>query len=280
MPALPGPKPRAMRPTTPRIAELHAPAAWRVVDFISDLHLQADQPLTVQRWADYLARTRADAVFILGDLFEAWIGDDVLAASAGAASPGGFEADCAEILRQAASRCAVYFMHGNRDFLVGEALARHCTLTLLHDPTTLVYGGQRWLLSHGDELCLDDRDYLQFRAQVRQPAWQQAFLQRPMAERRAIARGLRQESQARKDGGASYADVDADAARAWLQAAGATALIHGHTHQPADHLLGPGLRRHVLSDWEPQADPARAEVLRLRLAGDTVTLQRLPADAV
>jgi UDP-2,3-diacylglucosamine hydrolase len=163
-------------------------------------------------------------------------------------------------------------MHGNRDFLVGQALMTSCGATLLADPTVLDFDGQRWLLSHGDALCLDDTEYLQFRRQVQQPAWQEAFLAKPLAERKAIARSLRTQSEARKHSGAVYADVDNTAARQWLQAAGAQTLIHGHTHRPANHDLGQGLQRVVLSDWDAAATPPRAEVLRLNASG----LQRLP----
>lgn len=263
-----------MNPTTPRIAELTAPAVWQVVDFISDLHLQASEPATVQAWEHYMAHTRADAVFILGDLFEVWVGDD---GPASADDEARFEARCVHTLHTTAQGRAVFFMHGNRDFLLGNAFAQACGLRLLADPTVLVFGGQRWLLSHGDALCLDDTDYLQFRAQVRSPEWQQAFLARPLAERRAIARGLRTESEARKRSGAVYADVDAAAAADWLQTAQALELIHGHTHKPADHAFGAGLRRRVLSDWDAAATPARAEVLRLRLDTGAVQVQRLPA---
>lgn len=262
-----------MNPTTPPLAQVIAPANWTVVEFISDLHLQTQEPLTLQAWAHYLANTQADAVFILGDLFDVWVGDDVLA--------DGFEDHCCRTLRAAAAHRAVFFMHGNRDFLLGDAFAQTCQLTLLADPTVLVFGGQRWLLSHGDALCLDDRPYLEFRAKVRAAAWQTEFLSRPLAERQTIAQGLRQQSEARKRSGMSYGDVDSDAARQALHTAMAHTLIHGHTHQPADHDLGQGLRRIVLSDWDGAATPARAQVLRLRLDDahppGNVLVQRLDA---
>jgi UDP-2,3-diacylglucosamine hydrolase len=268
-----------MTSTTPRFAELQAPAHWRVVDFISDLHLQLAEPATVAAWERYLARTRADAVFILGDLFEVWVGDDGQQADDAEAR---FEHHCLQVLRATAAARAVYFLHGNRDFLFGEASARGAGLTLLEDPTVLDFGGQRWLLSHGDALCLDDREYLQFRAQVRTHAWQQAFLSQSLAARRAVARGLRQQSEARKRSGMPYADVDAALARDWLLAAAATTLIHGHTHQPADHALGAGLQRCVLSDWDAAAMPPRAEVLRLQRPDNAgpVQLRRLAASAI
>ena len=262
--------------TVPQMAELHAPSSWRTVDFISDLHLSDEAPNTVTAWRHYLESTPADAVFILGDLFEVWVGDDAVSDTAvSAAAPpesARFEDRCARVLGHAASRLALFFMHGNRDFLVGQRLMDLCHSTLLSDPTVLVFEGQRWLLSHGDALCLDDVDYLKFRQQVRSPAWQSTFLAKPLAERQAIARGLRQQSEARKQSGADYADVDAAAARQWLQAANAPTLIHGHTHKPALHDLGQGLTRVVLSDWDADATVLRTEVLRLRSNG----LQRIP----
>jgi UDP-2,3-diacylglucosamine hydrolase len=256
----------------PRIAELTAPPVWRTVDFISDLHLQAAEPATFEAWRRYMASTPADAVFILGDLFEVWVGDD-------AASEPGFEHDCAAVLREATGHRAMLFMPGNRDFLVGAAFLASCGVQPLADPTVLGFAGQRWLLSHGDALCLDDVDYQRFRAEVRCEAWQRNFLARPLPERQAIARGLRQQSEARKRSGspADYADVDPEAARQWLAAARAGTLIHGHTHKPADHGLGRDaaghpLQRTVLSDWDAAATPPRTQVLRLTPDG----LQRLP----
>ena len=236
-----------------------APPDWTRVDFISDLHLQASEALTVNAWQTYMDSTRADAVFILGDLFEVWVGDDV--ASVGSA--GGFERQCAAVLQRAATRIPVFFMHGNRDFLVGPAFMAQCHGTLLDDPTVLDFGGQRWLLSHGDAMCLADTAYLAFRAKVRSALWQQDFLARPLAERQAIARDLRAQSEARKKAGTTFADVDSEAALACLRRAGASQMIHGHTHRPANHVLGPDLQRLVLSDWDMAAKPPRAQVLRL-----------------
>lgn len=256
-----------MAPTLPRFAELPAPANWRTVDFISDLHLQASEPATFEAWRSYMAATPADAVFILGDLFEVWVGDDVLALS-------GFEADCAAVMHAAAGRLAVFFMHGNRDFLASDGLMAATDATLLHDPTVLAFNGQRFLLTHGDALCLDDHDYMAFRAQVRTPQWQQRFLAQPLAERQAVARGLRDASESRKRAASDYADADAAAAREWLTAARAPMMIHGHTHKPATHDLGHGLQRVVLSDWDAAAQPARLQVLRLDAGG----LHRLTLD--
>ena len=247
--------------TVPRFAALPARAHWRTVDFISDLHLKPEEPLTFDAWARYLRHTPADAVFMLGDLFEVWVGDDAIQES------GGFEAQGCAALRAAAQRLPVYFMHGNRDFLAGPAFLAHCGIIGLADPTLLVFGGERFVLSHGDLLCLDDVDYQRFRVQARSAEWQAYFLAQPLAVRRAQARGIRQESEARKQSGAIYADVDGPAAIDWLNAAHAHTLIHGHTHKPARHALAPGLQRVVLSDWDAAAHPPRAEVLRLTAQG-------------
>jgi UDP-2,3-diacylglucosamine hydrolase len=244
---------------------VNAPAHWRVIDFISDTHLQASQTQTWLAWQHYMASTEADAVFILGDLFEVWVGDDVITARSGQAP--GFEARCQQVLADASQRLSLFFMHGNRDFLLGETFAAACNMTLLPDPTVLVFDAQRWLLSHGDELCLADTDYQQFRTLVRSASWRASFLAKPLAQRQAVARGLRDQSESRKASGATYADVDTPAALAWLTAAQASTLIHGHTHHPADHLLNLAdenpIHRRVLSDWDAAATPPRLEVLRL-----------------
>ena len=244
--------------------ELTAEPTWQAGDFISDLHLHASEAATFHAWQHYMQATPADAVFILGDLFEVWVGDDSL-------QDGSFESQCAQVIRQTALRAPVFFMHGNRDFLVGQGLMASCHATLLDDPTILIFNDKRWLLSHGDALCIDDLAYMQFRTQVRSPEWQRDFLTKPLAERQTTARGLRQQSEARKQSGAEYADVDTQAARQLLGDANALTLIHGHTHKPAEHDLGDGMRRVVLSDWDAAATPPRAEAIRLTDEG----LQRL-----
>ena len=135
------------------------------------------------------------------------------------------------------------------------------------------FGAHKVLLSHGDALCLEDVDYQRFRAQVRDPAWIAALLQRPLAEREALGRQLRAQSEARHQTHPTYADADPDLTRQWLRQAGADILVHGHTHRPAEHALGGGQVRWVLSDWDARAKPPRAEVLRLDRDGK---LRRYP----
>jgi UDP-2,3-diacylglucosamine hydrolase len=215
----------------------------------------------------------ADAVVILGDLFEVWVGDDAVRA-------GSFEAECVAVLRDVGQRLSLYIMQGNRDFLMGEALMGACHATLLPDPSVLTFGGQRWTLSHGDALCLDDTEYQAFRRRVRSPVWQADFLNKPLSERQAIAREMREASQSRQQGQALYADVDPPQALRCLATAHSRHLIHGHTHRPAEHALDALNRRTVLSDWDMQAAPPRAEILRLSLAGQTPHLNRIGAQAI
>lgn len=254
----------------PTFWEMVAPPEWSAIDFISDLHLAEDTPLTFAAWAAHMRHTRASAVFILGDLFEVWIGDD--------ARHEGFEARCCEVLAEAASRLTVGFMVGNRDFLVGCQMASACGLLALPDPTVLVAFGERLMLSHGDALCIADEEYQRFRTLVRSDAWRSEFLALPLAERREQARRIRAASQQRQANrpADSWADVDAASAVRWMHEAGTPTLIHGHTHRPAREALAPGQVREVLSDWdlEGRHGAPRAEVLRLRGAG----LARIPPE--
>ena len=244
--------------------EVHAPPPWRSIDFISDLHLAADTPLTFEAWAAYLLGTPADAVFILGDLFEVWIGDDVRFE--------GFEARCAEVLTQSAQRCSLHFMVGNRDFLLGDEMLGACGITPLADPCVLTAFGERWLLTHGDELCIADTEYQKFRAMVRSAGWQASFLSQPLEARLRFAREVRSQSEMRKrelPSPSDWADIDPTMAIEWLQRGNCSTMIHGHTHRPATESLGQGCTRHVLSDWDLGHVPHRAEVLRLTATGLT-----------
>jgi len=250
----------------PQFWEFRAPETWRTVDFISDLHLQPGLPRTYQAFAAHLRNTPADAVFILGDLFEAWVGDDMRYT--------GFEAEVAEALEDASSLRSLAFMAGNRDFLVGGEMLQECGVMALSDPTVLVAFGERLLLTHGDALCLDDQAYRRFRAEVRSEPWRQAFLARPLAERRALAARMRDASMAhqRSQDPSSWADIDVATAVSWMHEAGAPLMVHGHTHRPGTQELAPGFTRVVLSDWELDAGAPRAEVLRLTRHG----LERVP----
>ena len=271
------------------LSELAAPATWQTIDFVADLHLQHDDA-TWQAFAHYVQHTSADAIFLLGDILELWAGDDALQHPSQA-----FARKLVHMLHAASQHKALYFMHGNRDFLVGRAFCQAAGLTLLADPCVLQLAAsncaigpeqndasgtgagaeQRILLSHGDALCIDDVAYMQFRQQVRSPMWQQGLLQQPLEQRLALAQQLRQQSSQRKNelGVEGYADVDAPLAVQWLQQNGCALLVHGHTHKPQDHDLpatvnGQPLRRMVLSDWDMLASPPRAEVLRLQLQPD------------
>lgn len=243
-------------------ALFQAPATWQAVDLISDLHLQASEAATFEAWRAHMRATSADAVLLLGDVFEVWVGDDAVATDP-------FLQACAQVLREASQRMTVGFMAGNRDFLVGPQFRAECGLMALQDPTLLVWGTQRILLSHGDALCLGDTAYQRFRALSRTAGWQADFLARPLAERLALAQAMRAQSEAHNQSVAYFADADADMSRDWLQASGAQLLVHGHTHRPADHAVAglPGATRQVLSDWHACPEALRAEVLRLHADG-------------
>jgi UDP-2,3-diacylglucosamine hydrolase len=221
--------------------------------FASDVHLSAAHPATTEAFLAFVDAAvvgRTYRFFILGDLFEYWVGDD--------------DADDALAEHVAARLCAVAergvaiaFMPGNRDFLVGPVFAAAARTTILPDPYRERIGGIDLLLSHGDALCTDDVDYQRFRSMVRNPAWQQGFLARPMAERRMMVAGARQQSEAAKQvKAAAIMDVNEAAVDSLLAEHPATVLIHGHTHRPAHHrhALPEGAReRRVLTDWDAEA---------------------------
>ncbi len=215
--------------------------------FISDLHLAEERPATTERFERFLAREvpGSDALYVLGDLFEYWVGDDGLELA--------FPARIAALLRAAARAAPAFFMHGNRDFMVASRFCAETGIRLIPDPTVIDLYGERTLLMHGDTLCTGDQAYLAFRAQVRNPAWQAAALAKPIAERVAIARGLRSRSEGAKEGkGEEIMDVAPEAVREALVSAGCRVLIHGHTHRPARHELeagGHACVRWVLPDW-------------------------------
>jgi len=250
---------------------IEAPESWRTVDFISDLHLQEKEIATFEVWQAYMQNTTADAVFILGDLFEVWVGDD-------AAEQHTFLQRCSAVLKACASKRQVAFMRGNRDFLVGTAFLNACHVLDLQDPSVLNFASQKWLLSHGDAGCLGDTDYQAFRQMVRKPSWQNDFLAKPLTERERIARQLRAQSEMlKKDSLAAYADVADEWSSQLLHEAGATCLVHGHTHRPALHSLSqdPLMQRYVLSDWDVASARPRAEALRWHFEGQVERINLL-----
>ena len=213
--------------------------------FISDCHLDPQRPQVEARLIDFLDHRAdtADSLYILGDLFEVWLGDDDAAAAG---------RTVLDSLRRLARRAAVYFIAGNRDFLLGPAFADSVGLTLLREPQRLALGDHVAVLIHGDTLCTDDVDYQRFRALVRSPEWQAEFLARPLAERRRIAAQLRSDSvDAMAQKSAAIMDVNETEVADCFRAQRVDTIIHGHTHRPAVHRYGEGLTRYVLGDWNP-----------------------------
>jgi UDP-2,3-diacylglucosamine hydrolase len=235
--------------------------------FISDLHLDPARPDITSQALEFLAKEAqgADALYILGDLFEAWVGDD---------DPEPEKRRVIAALRRLSDAgLPCFFMHGNRDFLVGEGFAAESGCTLLDDPTIIELHGTRVLLMHGDTLCTDDHEYQAFRAMVRNPAWQQGMLARPLAERLALAKHLRETSAASMAGKSmEIMDVNQGAVEEAMRQHGVYTLLHGHTHRPAVHrfeLDGHEAVRIVLGDWYTQGSA-------LRWDADGFVLQTLP----
>ena len=231
--------------------------------FVSDLHLTPDRPPATEVFLDFLARVagQAQALYILGDLFEYWVGDDDL--------DDDYNSSIADALR-AASRKGVklYFMRGNRDVLAGEAFATRCGATLLADPLLVDLHGTRTLLMHGDTLCTDDVEYQNFRAYARDAGNQGRFLAQSLQERKKQMIGMRAQSEQSKQAKtAEIMDVNALAVQQAFRAAGVDRLIHGHTHRPGRHVHrvdGRERERWVLGDWY-----ARGSYLRCDAAGCT-----------
>ena len=220
--------------------------------FISDLHLQESHPRTAEAFFRFLAEhaAHAEQLYLLGDIFEYWAGDDDIDAP--------FHARVVQALRQLSdSGVALSWMAGNRDFLAGAGFARAAGLSLLAEPHVLQINGRRIALVHGDAECTLDIKYMEFRAMVREPAWQAQFLALPLAQRKGIIAGLREGSrEAHTAKSCEIMDVTPAAIEAVFAATGAELLIHGHTHRPALHRHG-DKRRYVLPDWELDGEPAR-----------------------
>lgn len=243
----------------PPLAVFEAPAHWRSIEFLSDLHLCADTPRTLDALTRHLRSTDADAIVVLGDLFEVWVGDDVRF------SP--FEQACMQVLHEASKHHYLAFIAGNRDFLVGGDFLHDAGMQGWADPTLLKAFGSSVLLTHGDALCLSDTRYQQFRQQVRGAAWQTSFLSQTLAERQAQARQMRDASEQGREHQTSWGDIDVPCALSWLDAAGSGQMIHGHTHHPSHDRLDSGHARWVLSDWDFEGSEPRADVLRWTAAG-------------
>ena len=215
--------------------------------FISDLHLETDRPDIGKQFLEFMegeARA-ADELYILGDLFEAWVGDD---------DPNTHYFTIKRAIRKLVdSGVPVYFMHGNRDFMVGRGFARETGVNILPDPHRITLYGQRVLLSHGDVLCTDDVQYQRIRAMTRDPEWQSKMLEKPLKERIAIAQEARRQSMERTiNMSLEIMDVNQQAVEAIIREHDVDVLLHGHTHRPAVHDVDLGKRRAkriVLGDW-------------------------------
>ena len=252
--------------TTLQFRQLHLSKDFQSIEFLSDLHLDLTRLTTFKAWQKYMLNTQADAIFILGDLFESWVGADILDAPA---PLGDFERQCASVIQKAAEKSIIYIMAGNRDFLLAQDFADKTDSTLLPDPTLLLWGKHRTIITHGDLLCTDDTAYQEYRKMVHSPAWQQQALAMPLEQRIQVALQMRAQSeQSKQTNSDAIMDVNPQAVLSWLQAAEATCIIHGHTHRPQDHLLSDELERIVLSDWDLDTAPEkqRAEILQWSIA--------------
>ena len=233
--------------------------------FISDLHLDAERPQITRLFGEFIdgEARGADALYILGDLFEAWVGDD------DPSETGAFVAGKLRALSDAG--VPVSFIRGNRDFLLGAAFAERAGMTILPDPAVVMLHGAPTLLMHGDLLCTDDVAYQQFRAQTREPNWQAQFLAQPLAARLAFAQQARAASKAHQSGLQAQGTMETitDVAPATVDATfgqyGVDRIIHGHTHRPAVHRQD-GRTRIVLGDWYEQGSVLRVDAGGAQLA--------------
>ncbi len=238
--------------------------------FISDLHLDPSRPAITELFLDFLRgeARQAEALYILGDLFEAWIGDDTPSTAADAVALALHEVSDAGV--------PVYFIRGNRDFLVGNDYAARAGMRILPDPSVITLYGRPVLLQHGDLLCTDDVAYQAFRTQSRDPAFIAQFLAQPLEARIAFAQKARAASQARQsemkqDDNATFetvTDVAPAEVLATFQRYGVDTMIHGHTHRPAIHSVTAGdgsCTRIVLGDWYEQGSVLRVDADGFRL---------------
>ncbi len=237
--------------------------------FISDLHLEISRPKLTAAFKDFLFNTASDAkaIYILGDFFDAWIGDDDNSA---------FVNDIKSALKQRASKhTQIYFAHGNRDFLIGEKFAQQANVILLPEEQVVDLYGSSVLLLHGDQLCTDDVDYQAFRKKVRNPAWQNKMLAYPLWLRKLIAAYMRYRSRkAHKNKPAVIMDVAEEAVSAVFKRHDVHKMIHGHTHRPAKHSLkidGEASERFVLGDWGNTGWYLKADTSGLKLIEFQIT---------
>jgi UDP-2,3-diacylglucosamine hydrolase len=215
--------------------------------FIADLHLDPKRPIIIHRFLDFLAKRalKAEALYILGDLFEVWVGDDE--------DEPIYQDILTALHNLTASGVPVFIMHGNRDFLLGKDFVATTGCQLVKEPYLIDLYGTPTLLMHGDSLCTLDREYQAFRQQVRHPAWQAQFLAQPLAQRRKLAQQARAHSITKGQITAeAIIDVTPEAVISALETADVYNLIHGHTHRPAVHQLeikGQSAHRWVVGDW-------------------------------
>lgn len=240
--------------------------------FVSDLHLQASLPRTTETFFDFLTRAKkSQQLYLLGDIFEYWAGDDDMTTP--------YNRRVVDAIRDVSdSGVKVFWMAGNRDFLVGADFARASGAIILPDPFVATLAGQRLVLTHGDAQCTDDVAYMDFRAQVRQADWQQQFLAMPLVQRKAIIDGMRHESRAAQSAKSrDIMDVNAGAIAALFESSATSLMIHGHTHRPACHQYGKGNEsrvRYVLPDWDCEGEPIRGGWIALENDG---TIKRYDA---
>ncbi len=243
--------------------------------FISDLHLHAARPdltralllfLDTHVLAPDTHALPCDALYILGDLFEAWIGDDAI--------PPDQQAVIEKLRAVSDSGVQLFFQHGNRDFLIGDAFARLTGCTLLPEQAIIQLPAGPALIMHGDQLCSDDVEYQALRKQLRNADWQQAFLTKTLPERLTIAQQLRSASKAKNaEKSSAIMDVNQACVEQTLDQAGIPLLIHGHTHRPACHQLPGGQRRIVLGDWDKtgwylECTPQGEQLIEFQLTAD------------
>lgn len=219
---------------------------------LSDIHMSADRPDISARMMDFLQNETNDAeqLFFLGDLFDYWVGDDLALNGMDPVA----ESLATSLRKLSDHGVKIFFMPGNRDFLLGEAFAQHCGMQLLKDPTTINLYGRKLLLAHGDAWCTDDHEYQTFRHMVRNTEWQQSFIAQPIEERLAQAAQARAASQTHTSNSSmEIMDVNqSQIDQAFLQHQ-VNLIIHGHTHRPADHHYANGNIRMVLGDWYEQS---------------------------